>query len=365
MTDQLANAGNEPVAEVSLRDELAAEYAKMSEPANTAEPAAQPETTEPQETAEEAEQRARDEKGRFAPKATKEDEEPQPETTEEPAQPDATKYVGPPPGWSVASKAAFDELPDAVKADIAKREREIDQGFAKLKEFKGLEPYVDAARQHNITLPELMGRYQKAEQFLQRDPTNAILWMCQNYGVDPRQLAGPQGQLAGQQAQAQEQQKILNPDIQPLLQEINNLKQQLGRVDAIEQSLHSEKFNQVSQSVESFFADPKNKYSENVADQMVVLINQAKASGQPVDLASIYETACYMNPEVRTALINEQTKARQAEQAAKARQTATQARAAGASITGGPSATPPTAEPDSDNLRALLEQGYAAQMGRT
>jgi hypothetical protein len=356
MTDQLANAGAEPVAETSLRDELAAEWAKMSEPATAPEPA-QPETVEqPQETAEEAEQRARDEKGRFAAKA-KEGEEPA-QATEEPEKPGATKYVGPPPGWSVSSKAAFDELPDAVKADIAKREREIDQGFAKLKEYKGLEPYADAARQHNITLPELMGRYQKAEQFLQRDPANAILWMCQNYGVDPRKLAG-------QPAQAQEQPKNVNPEIAPLLQEINTLKQQLGRVDAIEQSLHSEKFNQVSQSVESFFADPKNKYSENVADQMVVLINQAKASGQQVDLASIYETACYMNPEVRVALINEQTRARQADQAAKAKQTATQARTAGASITGGPSATPPTAEPDSDNLRALLEQGYAAQMGRT
>jgi hypothetical protein len=363
MTDQLANAGAEPVAEVSLRDELASEWAKMSEPASTPE-TAQPETVEPQETAEEAEQRARDEKGRFAAKA-KEGEEPpaQEATTEDPEKPDATKYVGPPPGWSVASKAAFDELPDAVKADIAKREREIDQGFAKLKEYKELErtlePHSRTASQYGVDVPELLNRYQKAENFLRRDPINAIRWMCQSYKIDPRQL------VDGQAAQAQADPKNVDPTIQPLLQEINNLKQQLGRVDALEQSIHSEKFNQVSGTVESFFADPKNKYSENVADQMVLLINQAKAFGQPVDLNSIYETACYMHPEVRAELIKEQSRARQAEQAAKAKQTANQARTAGASITGGPSATPPTASPDSDNLRALLEQGYASQMGRT
>jgi hypothetical protein len=59
------------------------------------------------------------------------------ETTEAPVQPQA---VRPPPGWSPASKAAFDALPEAVKADVAKREEEVNKGFAKLGDYKGLEP---------------------------------------------------------------------------------------------------------------------------------------------------------------------------------------------------------------------------------
>jgi hypothetical protein len=96
---------------------------------------------------------------------------------------------------------------------------------------------------------------------------------------------------------------------------------------------------------------------------MVVLINEAKRTGQPVDLPSIYDTACFMNPEVRAALIKEQTGKVQSEQIAKAKQTADQARAAGASITGGPSATPPPVAPNLD-LRASLEQSFAAAAGR-
>jgi len=129
--------------------------------------------------------------------------------------------------------------------------------------------------------------------------------------------------------------------------------------------VYGDKRTQVSSQVERFASDPTNKYFDNVADQMVPLITQAQASGQPVDLKSIYETACWMNPEVRSALIKEQSTKASAEQAAKARQVATQARQSGASIAGGPAATPPFSPPNSDNLRALLEAGMAEQMGRS
>lgn len=367
--DQDLNAA-EAATEVSLRDELASRFEKMSvEPAS--EPT--PEAVEPpaqEETAEQTAQRLRDEQGRFA----KADEQGAPDKSQEPKEeePQAAegkRYAGPPPGWSVGAKAEFDTLPESVKQAISKREEEVDNGFAKLREYKelekNLEPYQSTAKEYGVDLPELLKRFDAADKYLRSDPTNAIKWLAQSYGVDLRQVAG---QPAGQGGQQQQNGKIdpaLQPIIEPLMREIQSLKQQLGRVDTIEQSLHAEKFNQVSGTVEQFFADPKNKYAENVADQMVLLISQAKASGKPVDLDQIYETACYMDPEVRGALIKEQSTRQQATQAEKARQAATQARQAGASVTGGPSATQPTTEPDSENLRSLLERNFAEQMGRT
>lgn len=345
MTD-LANAGS-PATELSLRDTIAASLEKHSAPETPVAPA--PEAAPaPQETQAEAEARARDEKGRFAAKAAEAAEtapKPAPEAKETSEQPVEAKEAAPakvgapPPGWSVAAKSEFDGLPESVKSAIAKREEEIDRGFARLKDFKALETqHGPAAQQYGVPLGEYINRLASADRFLQSDPVNAIKWLSQAYGVDLRALGGPPAQQVQPQSEA----------LEPLLRELNGLKQ----------IVYGDKQSQIANQVDQFFADPKNKYSENVADQMVVLINEAKRTGQPVDLPSIYETACFMNPEVRTALINEQQSKIRAEQAEKAKRTADQARAAGASITGGPATTPPPVDPNL-SLRETLERQFA------
>lgn len=354
----LTNAGA-PAGELSLRDTIAAEWEKASAPAPAAPEQAAP-AAPAQETAAEAEARLRDEKGRFAPKPAEEPakaaetapkptgEKPAAEPEKEPGEP-AKTVVAPPPGWSVAAKSEFDSLPEAVKAAVAKREEEIDRGFAKLKDFKAIESqHAPQAQQYGVPLGEYINRLAAADKFLQTKPLDAIRWLAQTYNIDLGQLGAPQ-----QPGQPQAQPAAHDAVVQPLLQEINALKQ----------IVYGDKQSQITNQVDQFFADPKNKYSENVADQMVVLINEAKRAGQPVDLASIYETACFMNPEVRAALIKEQTGKLQAEQLAKAKQTADQARAAGASITGGPASTPPPVSQPLD-LRSQLEQGFAALAGR-
>jgi hypothetical protein len=48
--------------------------------------------------------------------------------------------------------------------------------------------YANRARQSGTTLPEAVGRYIAAEEFLEKDPVGGIRWLCENYGVDPRSL---------------------------------------------------------------------------------------------------------------------------------------------------------------------------------
>lgn len=354
MTD-LTNAGA-PANEISLRDTIAAEMEKSSAPEITpAAPIAETKTTSSvDDVIAAAAQRIRDEKGRFT---SKEEEDAAKAATEAAAKPtdeklaepdkEAEAPVGPPPGWSIAAKSAFDQLPDEVKSAVAKREEEIDRGFAKLKDFKAIETQHSAqAQQYGVPLPEFINRLAAADKFLQTEPLNAIKWLAQTYNIDLGQLgAAPQPGAQAAPAQPAADSAVL--------QELNALKE----------IVYGDKRSQINSQVETFFADPKNKYSENVADQMVVLIKEAKRTGQPVDLPSIYDTACFMNPEVRAALIKEQTGKVQSEQIAKAKQTADQARAAGASITGGPAATPPPVSPNLD-LRATLEQSFAAAAGR-
>lgn len=359
------DSGAAPAAasEPSLRDSLSAAFNRPEEE-NTP-PVAEAQTGEQQtnqtETQPETGSRERDEHGRFKPKATEAAAPPvegkppaEKPATETPAEPQAEAQAapgGPPPGWSPAAKAAFNELPDAVKQSVIKREDEINRGFAKLRDYKELDPYVEMARQSGITLPQALDRYVEAEKLLERDPVSGLKWLCQNYNVDPRQLLGEAAPQA-QTPTAQQQQTApfdLRQHLAPVLQEINTLKQTvLGERQAKTQA-----------QVEAFFSDPKNIYAENVADQMAMLIQNAKMRGQEITLQQAYDDACWMNSEIRDLLIKKQAHDKAASEAAKLKLTANQARQAGQSITGGPAATPPPATSDPTNLRSFLEQQFA------
>ena len=65
-----------------------------------------------------------------------------------------------------ASKAAFANLPPEVQADVVKREGEVNQGLAKLAEYKGLEPLAELSRQNGTTLVNAVNQYRQLEKHL-------------------------------------------------------------------------------------------------------------------------------------------------------------------------------------------------------
>lgn len=350
--------------DTSLRDALAGAMAgNTPEPVQSAEPVDPSAGTQPGQP--------RDPHGRFAPRDGQVDQSvsPAPAATSPgagtggeatvagaPAR-DGDKPVIAPPGFSATTKSIWDKPAwdqndiQALKKDIAKRETEIERGFAKLRDYKDLDPFVDMARQSGTTLTDAVKRYVEAEQFLEKEPVKGLLWLCQNYGVDPRQLAaavGGQPQPTGQQPQPN-QRIDLSQHLQPIMAPIMQELQQLRGI------VYGDKQAQTQQTVQQFFADPAHRYAENVADDMARLIKAGFAS----DLKDAYDKACWNNPEIRGLLINEQTTRTAAAQAAKAKQASDQAKAAGRSITGGMgSPNPSSANPD--NLRAMLEEQFAS-----
>lgn len=372
MADELDLA---PAETDDLRSTIAAAFA--AEPSN--EPIAdsiEPPVGEDDPIANEAAaERARDERGRFAkeaekaaqaaldPKAQQAPPEPVVAAPEAPA--GTEQAVRPPPGWSVASKAEFDKLPAHVKADIAKREVEVNQGLAKLAEYKPIERFSQMARQGGTTLEKALESYTGIEQMLRSDLVKGMGQIAQNLGVHPVEMAqkilaayGQQPNQTGQQPAAQ-----ITPDVQALLQ------QQLVPLQRTVQQLTAEKQAQtqaqINSAIDRFFADPANKYAENLSDDMVPLINQRRQQvpGEPYEevLKWAYERAAWANPEVRPFLVNAELEAK----TAKAKQAADQARAAAKSITGSPAyGTSVSAEAPSDDLRAELTRQFAAQGGR-
>jgi hypothetical protein len=208
--------------------------------------------------------------------------------------------LGPPPGWSVQSKAVFDKLPDPVKADIAKREAEVSQGFAKLAEYKPLDPYVSMAQNQGTTLPEALERYVAAENLLEQEPINGILWLCQRYNVHPALLLQAiQGPAGGPQP----------PQASPLDPVFGQLQAVNGRLAQIEAEREQFLDHQVLSQIEQFKADPANIYFENVRHDMGRRIKFADLNGEDLSLRDAYNDACWAHPEIRPLLINQQVEA--------------------------------------------------------
>lgn len=278
-------------------------------------------------------QQARDAQGRFTTKPTQPDASAEASRaaaeaaarSQQPPQAGAQAVVpqapraGPPPGWSVASKALYDKLPDAIKADIAKRETEVAAGFAKLAEYKGLDPYVEMARNARTSLPEALQRYVNAEQALETDPVSGTLWLAQRYNVDPVQLMYGLCQMHNihplQLVQAMggdmppgHQNGQGDPRLQPHQQGDPRTMQQLQamneRLAYMEQERESAEDQAISSQIGAFAQDPANRFFENVRHHMAHIIRTAPQNAQ-LTLKDVYDQACWANPEIREVLINE------------------------------------------------------------
>lgn len=307
---------------------------------------------EPGKPAEEAD-RPRGPDGKFIAKdASAEPVAPKEAATEKPESPLLPKQDGtpsipaasslaapasPPPGWSVAAKQEFAKLPPAVQEAVAKRETEVNQGFAKLQDFKGLEPVVEMAKRSGITPAQIFENYRHAEHMLATDGLNAIKELARSFDIDLTKLGAPP-------ADGQQQQPAITPELTELRKELNALKTTLVTRDQ----------STAQAEITAFTADPKHTYFENVRQDMAHLIN----SGQAKDLQDAYDKACWLHPEIRAALIKEEQTRTQAEAKRLADEAASKARLASKSITGAPNGNGAEHAPDRslrDEIAAQFE----------
>lgn len=360
-------------ADAGVADDLHADLAAAFDPpADTG--AADVTTPAADASVAQQEGRARDEQGRFAPKP---EEAAKPldgqQTASEaggklPAQvaatdaaktsPADTGALRPPPGWSIAAKAAFAALPKDVQEAVVNREKEVDAGFAKLTGYKDLdkviEPHLGKFTMAGVTPAAAIQNLLNAQAVLDRDPVNGIAWLARSYGVDLRQFAQPQanGQQQGHQPNP------LAQYLNPLVQEIQALK---GHITTQQQQAADYQRSTALSEIQAFAADPKHVYFENLKDDMAARIQ----SGMAKDLPDAYEQACWSNPQIRAALISEQQAAAQAEAQRKAAEVAAKARQAGGSIAGAPvpgSASLGAAPPDS--IEATIAAAWTEAGGR-
>ncbi|MGY3527277.1 hypothetical protein [Bradyrhizobium sp. USDA 4452] len=310
----------------SLRDTIAAAVAKQREP--EAPKAEEPVKSEAKPDGD----RARDESGRFAktePKAetSKPEEAAKADPQPEDPQKAADEALRPPTSWSPTAKAAFNELPQPVKDAIFKREQEVNNGFAKLAEYKPLDQWIDLAKQSGTDLNSALQNYRSIELRLEQDFVGGIAHLAQRQNFHPVQLAqailsrfgvSPQnGEAAVPQAHQQAQ-----VDLSPIHEELRALRDHVTQQEMLA----------VNSEIDRFASDAKqHPYFANVKADMGRLIE----TGQAQNLEDAYDMACWANKEIRALLIKQQA---MPQSAAKAEDAVQRAKAADKATGGAPAA---------------------------
>lgn len=229
-------------------------------------------------------------------------------TTVKDVQPDkpSTAVIGPPPGWSAESKAAFAALPDPVKQDILKRETEVSTGFKtktdELKKYQEIEqalaPVRSTFQQAGVrsdaeAIKSLLGweaSFRNPQTRMQ-----AFHNLARQYGIN----------LNSPQSQAPDANGI--PDqLRPVYDQLGPLTQQ---VSSIQGELQRSREEAVSATLSNFAKDKPH------FDKVRVRMGQLIQAGivQPNDLEGAYQQAIWADPEIRTALTKEQFDKQQAE----------------------------------------------------
>jgi hypothetical protein len=263
-----------------------------------------------------------------------------------PASPRGQKPSTAPASWSAQAKAKFAGLDPVVQGEIAKREREITQGFGRIDAERALGrqvreismPYLAHIQAEGGDPAAAFNDYLKTA-YLMRTGTpqqkgQALLHIARQFGAD----------LSAQQTPR------VHPAIQAMQNEIAALKQ--ADRQRLDHQQRQDQQRTVTQ-LEAFATDPRNVHFREVMDDMNALIS----TGRAADIRQAYDMAVWARPEIRSTLLQGQQAQAEAKRRADAKNRADAARRAGSSVTGSPGLSAPSAPPERslrDELRANL-----------
>ena len=280
------DVGSNPATDTAVQNETPATPEKAEKPSSpTAREALEKAFAGTLEGKPEADEPAKAEKpdAKDAGKEANAEEKPDGEPAEPAEAPEAGKAAddpNPPPSrFTATAKAKWATVPDEVKADIQRMESELTQGIEKYKAaFEPIKQYDEMARSSGTTLDQALKSYVGIENLLRSDPMKGFAAICQNMGVDPREVGK---RLAGMEDQGQQGH---TPEVAALKSEIQSLKTELGKVGRTFQE------RDAVQMVNEF-AKEKPRF-----DELSPVMAEMLKTGFAKDLQDAYEKAERLNP---------------------------------------------------------------------
>lgn len=324
------------------------------------------------ETVEQKAERLRDEAGRFAAKPKTEQQQPTAPTpttgrTAGAQQPEQDKTtLRAPQSWRPEVRSHWDALPPAVKAEVAKREMEVQRGLQETAQARSaveamrelIQPFMPVVQsRYNGDVAGMIQSHARTEMQLlagtQADVAKTITDMIQHYGVGrfgKGFIETLDGALVGIEPQQSPQDLIdraVQQRVAPLMQ-------------VIEQATSQNQQRQSQMAMESVqqFAQQAEFY-EDVRTMMADMIDVAAAQGRQLGLDEAYVQACWAHPQIRGTLLQRQ----QQQQGQNRAQAAQRAKAAAVSVTGAPAPKPAGITQGLDR-RSAVEAAFDALQDR-
>lgn len=301
----------------------------------------------PVETVEESTpERVRDDSGRFAKK-----EEPQEEVVEQvveakeaPIEPETPPEPAkrPPSSWKKETQAEWEKLPSHVQDDVLRREADFHRGIEQYKQHaqraqvyeQAIAPYQQTLQQLGVAPEIAIGELFKADHLLRTSAPHEkaayFAKLAQDYGVQLGDIQAP---------------PPVDPAYQALLNEVRSLKQSESMREQQRQQYEQQQLN----SQIAAFSEGKEHF-DVVREDMAALLQAGRAQ----DLEAAYDMAIWARPDLRSGLLQQQTRA--AEEKARAAMQQQRAKTAAVSVKGSSPVSSSSANPT--DLRALLESQF-------
>lgn len=288
------------------------------------------EPVEPPEDKPEA--KAEDEPEDPAPKKDKEPEtpaeapaeDPEPEAPEEESPAADESLKRPPTTFRAQAKADWEKVPESVKADIHKREKDAMEGLRQYREKAEFGDRLNTAIQPYQAFLNSKGiQPEKAVEDALNLGYSLSTASPQQKGMILKQIA----QQYGADLSVLTQEDDAKPN--PLEQEVQQLRQmfETQQRQGQEQTLQTAQ-RQIEQFASAVDDQGKLKYPyfDNVQPRMVALLQSGAAS----TLEEAYESAIWADPDTRTVLMSEQAKREAAKRQEEAKKRAAKAEKANA-----------------------------------
>lgn len=316
----------------------------------------------------------RDEKGRFKNKEPK--PEVAPEATAAPT--DATQGIQPgpksepkaapqeraPASWRPDVREHWNKLPAEVRAEVARREREMQstlQETAEARRFteqlqnviRPYEMFIKAENSNPLqAIDNLMATAAKLRTGTAPELAQLVAGMVKQFGVGrfgQGFIESLDSALAGEVPRVDPVQNQVQQALQQQLAPVQQFMSQFQQAQAVQQQrMQQEAVGEVQTFLE------RAEFGEDVREEMADILEVAQRRGRDLSLQDAYKQACLVNPRVR-AVLEQRAKAKGAQQFTGAAQ---KARAAAVSVSGAPTLAGPKSDPT--DVRSAIEAAIAA-----
>lgn len=206
----------------------------------------------------------------------------------------------PPVGLSATARESWKDTPDAIKAELTKREKDFATGIQKYAESaqraqqmdQALAPYQQLFAMNGGKPSETInGLLQTASALQMGNPVQraqTVANLISQFGVDIRTL---DGLLSGTAQPEAPQQVQLPPDYEEMKQYVAQMKQREAQsAQAGQQQMMSE--------LQQFSTNPQNEFYSDVAMDMADILEMAGKRNMNMPLDEAYRRACQLHPEV-------------------------------------------------------------------